>query len=151
MENENKEQQEIVPTEEVEPEAVEPEETITGDNGLNPNLAGLLTYLAGFITGIIFLLIERENRFVRYHAWQSILVSICVAVVWVMIGIADFILAYIPILGWLIGLLLTAGFSLLTFIAWIVLMVFAYQGKETNIPVIGNYARNLTDKDDNVI
>ncbi|MDP3142898.1 MAG: hypothetical protein Q8N14_02985, partial [Candidatus Omnitrophota bacterium] len=42
--------------------------------GIEPKVAGLLSYLLGFITGVIFLLIEKENKFVRFHALQSIIV-----------------------------------------------------------------------------
>lgn len=142
MNNENQEQ-EIVPTETVDNEEVHS----SGDGGgLTPNLAGLLAYLAWFVTGIIFLVIEKEDRFVRYHAWLSIVMSGFFFAVWLLIGIADFILAYIPIIGWLIALLISGVFGLITFAAWIFMMVRAYQGHETNVPVLGNIARNLTDK-----
>lgn len=145
MNNENQEQnhQEIVPTENEGPEG---QGGGTGGSGLAPNVAGLLTYLAGFITGIIFLIIEKEDRFVRFHAWQSIVLSVTFAIIWILIGIADFILAYIPIIGWLIGLLISGLFGLVTFIIWVLMMVRTYQGHETNLPILGNIARNLTDK-----
>ena len=43
-------------------------------SGMQANVAGLLCYLLGVITGIIFILIEKENKFVRFHAMQSIIV-----------------------------------------------------------------------------
>ena len=42
--------------------------------GLEDNIAGLLCYVAGWVSGLIFLLIETENKFVRFHAVQSIIV-----------------------------------------------------------------------------
>lgn len=143
MNNENQERQEIVPTDPVENNEVHG----SGEGGgLTPNLAGLLSYLAWFVTGIIFLVIEKEDRFVRYHAWLSIVMSGFFFVIWILIGIADFILAYIPIIGWLIGLLISGLFGLVTFIVWIFMMVRAYQGHETNVPVLGNIARNFLDR-----
>lgn len=137
---------EIIPSESVENTEEAHTQGTNNSGGLAPNVSGLLAYLAGFISGIIFLLVEKENKFVRFHAWQSIVLSIAIAIVWVLVGIADFILAYIPILGWIIGLLISAGFGLITFIIWIFMMVRAYQGHETSIPLIGNIARNLTEK-----
>ena len=43
--------------------------------GIQPNVAGLLAYVVGFVTGIIFFVIEKENKFVRFHAMQCILSS----------------------------------------------------------------------------
>lgn len=95
--------------------------------GLEENIAGMLTYLLGAITGIIFLLIEKDNRFVRFHALQSIFT-------FVVLLVLNTVLTSIPIIGWLIGLLL----SPVLLVLWIVLMVQAYQGKWFKIPVIGN-------------
>src|SRR5690625_1325708 len=47
----------------------------TSESGLEQNIAGMLCYVVGFVTGIIFLLIEKENRFVRFHAFQSTIIS----------------------------------------------------------------------------
>jgi len=137
---------EIIPTESAENTEEPYTEAPNTSGSLAPNVSGVLAYLFWFISGIIFLLVEKENKFVRFHAWQSIILSIAFAIIWVLVGIADFILAYIPILGWIIGLLISAGFGLITFIVWIFMMVRAYQGHETSIPLIGNMARNLTDK-----
>src|SRR5690625_1478809 len=49
-------------------------------SGLDENVAGLLCYLLGFVTGIVFLLMENENRFIRYHAIQSIIVSVALII-----------------------------------------------------------------------
>lgn len=97
--------------------------------GLDQNVAGLLCYLAGFITGIIFFILEKENRFVRFHAMQSIFISVALFVL--NIG-----LSFIPILGLILSLLI----SPVAFILWIVLMVKAYQGKWFKLPIVGNMA-----------
>lgn len=97
--------------------------------GLEANVAGLLCYVFGAITGIIFLILEKENRFVRFHAFQSTITFIALVVL-------NFVLTAIPIIGWLIGLLIAP----LGFILWIVLMVKAYQGNWFNLPVIGEIA-----------
>lgn len=97
--------------------------------GLTENLAGLLCYILGWVTGIIFLVLEKENRFVRFHAMQSI-------VTFGAITIAGIIFGFIPVLGAIIGWLL----SVLAFILWIVLMVKAYQGQRYKLPLAGDFA-----------
>lgn len=96
---------------------------------MEPNIAGALCYLVGFITGIIFLLLEKENRFVRFHAMQSI-------VTYGFFFVLEFVLSFIPIIGWLISLLLAP----LGFILWILLMYKAYQGEMFKLPVVGDFA-----------
>lgn len=95
-------------------------------SGLDENLVGLLCYLFGFITGIIFLLIEKDNRFVRFHALQSIFTFAAIFVVSIVINV-------IPLLGLLISILLMP----LSLVLWVVLMVQAYQGKWFKLPLIG--------------
>lgn len=98
-------------------------------SGLNQNLAGLLAYIAGIISGVIFLLIEKEDQFVRFHAYQSIMVT--VALVVLSIG-----LSFVPLVGWILSLLL----SPIGFIIWIVCMYKAYQGETFKLPLIGDMA-----------
>lgn len=103
--------------------------------GLKSNLAGALCYVLGWITGLIFFLIEKEDRFVRFHALQSLITFGGLTVI--SIGLS--IISIIPYLGWLFavaqGLL-----SLLGFILWLVLIITAAQGKQTKLPVIGDWA-----------
>ncbi len=97
--------------------------------GIKPNVAALLSYLLGLITGIIFFLIEKKNKFVRFHALQSMLISIT-------IFILNIIFSAIPGVGnILVNLLSLAGLIL-----WVVLMVKAYQGEMFKLPVIGELA-----------
>jgi uncharacterized membrane protein len=97
--------------------------------GLEQNVAGLLCYVLGWITGIIFLLLEKENKFVRFHAIQSILVFGAYTVIAIILG-------FIPVVGWILSYILGA----LAFILWIVLMVKAYQGQMYKLPVAGDIA-----------
>ena len=97
--------------------------------GLAENVAGLLCYVLGWISGIVFLLIERENKFVRFHAMQSI-------VVFGAITIANAILDWIPFIGAFFAWIITV----IGFILWIVLMVKAYHGTKFKLPWSGNLA-----------
>ena len=99
--------------------------------GMEENIAALLSYILGFITGIIFYVLEKESKFVKFHAMQSIIFSVALMVI-------SFILGLIPIIGWLLSLLIPP----LSLILWIVLLVKAYKYEYFKIPVIGDIAEN---------
>ena len=96
--------------------------------GLSENAAGLLCYLFGWITGIIFLIIEPNNKFIRFHAFQSILVFASLHVV-------IMIFAWIPFI-WVIAYIV----GVVAFVAWIALMVLASQEKKYKMPIAGEMA-----------
>ena len=99
---------------------------------IDPKLAALLSYLAGFVTGIVFLLIEKDNKYVRFHAMQSTIVSGGLFVL-------QWVLAFIPFLVMLVPLVGLAGLAL-----WIVCMVKAYQGEKFKLPIVGDIAERQT-------
>ena len=103
--------------------------------GIQENVAGLLSYFAGWITGLVFILLEQENKFIRFHAMQSIIVFGSLSVVGSIFG-------WIPFLGWAIAILLGG----LGFILWIVLMVKAYQGEMYKLVWAGNLAEKWSAK-----
>jgi uncharacterized membrane protein len=107
--------------------ALHTEKTSTG---LEANLAAALTYLVGFVTGAIFLVVEKENRFVRFHAMQSTLVFAAIVLI-------DILLQIVPILGALVVVFLVIPASA---VLWLVLMYKAYQGEEFKLPFIGDIA-----------
>ena len=100
--------------------------------GLEPNVAGLLCYLGGWISGIVFLVIEQKNKFVRFHALQSI-------VTFGALTVAGALLGWIPYAGSVFGIVI----GILAFILWVVLMVKAYQGELYKLPVAGQVAEGL--------
>ena len=111
--------------------------------GLEDNVAGALCYLVGFITGIIFLVIEpyKYDKFVRFHAFQSIFLSVAWVVFWIAFDIVTAILAHISfgIFGFvmgLIGLLIALG----VFLLWLFLMFKAYNNERYMLPFIGELA-----------
>ncbi len=114
--------------------------------GLDANVAALLAYVLTWVTGLVFFLIEKENRFVRFHAMQAILFGvsffalyIALAIVTTTIGFVSGILA--ALVG-LIGLLI----PLLFLVGWILCMVKAFQGEMFKLPVIGDMAANIVNK-----
>ncbi len=116
--------------------------TPPGTSGLTSNVAGALAYVVGFITGIIFLVIEpyKHDRFVRFHAMQSIFYSaacIVFSIAWsIMVGILFDISAGIALITFPIRMLISLGFFLL----WLYVMYQAYNNREFRIPFIGALA-----------
>ena len=111
--------------------------------GLAPNVAGALAYLLGPITGILFFLLEKENRFVRYHAAQSITLGLLWIALSVVFSVLSGMLVMVPVLGWLVALLLSVVFGLGGFFLWVFLMWRAFQGREWESPIAGPMARKL--------
>ena len=111
-------------------------------SGLTPNVAGALAYLLGLITGIIFLALEpyKHDRFVRFHAMQSILLSATYIVYRITFSFVVRMIAGVS--GWLALALVPVAFviSLGLFAFWLFLMYSAYKGREFHIPVIGPIA-----------
>lgn len=110
-------------------EKTTPKPTTTKPQENNTNAP--LTYVAGWFTGLIFLLTEKEDEFVRFHAAQSLIVF----------GAFN-LFAFVPLIGWILTPILTP----VALVLWIVLMVKAYQGEKFKLPVVGEYAEQLKDK-----
>ena len=112
--------------------------------GLDTNVGALLTYLPlcgiSLIYSIIVLVTEKENRFMRFHAFQSLLLIAASVVLWVAVTIISIILAFVSsTLGMLFGLLFWV-----VLLGWIALAIFlcikAYGGDKIKLPVIGDMA-----------
>jgi len=110
-------------------------EVPTKSSGLQSNIAGALAYFLGPITGILFLLIEKDNKFVRFHAMQS-------ALTFGGIFVLNIVLGFIPVLGWMAGTLL----SMVSLVLWLFLMYKAFNNEEYELPVIGDLARKQVEK-----
>jgi uncharacterized membrane protein len=123
--------------------AIAPAAVAPGSETMATNLVGALTYLAGFITGIIFLVLEpyKANSFVRFHAYQSIFFNVTWVVFWIAWMIVSAILT--PLTAGVFGvialpfmlLLSLAGFGI-----WAFLMYQAYQQKLFKLPIVGKFA-----------
>ncbi|HWK11181.1 MAG TPA: DUF4870 domain-containing protein [Vicinamibacterales bacterium] len=111
-----------------------PAHTEKTSTGLDANVAAAISYLVGFVTGIIFLVVEKENRFVRFHAMQSTLLFVGLVLINVMLNV-------IPLLGFLISVFLLLPASA---ILWLVMMFKAYQGEEFKLPFVGQLAADKT-------
>lgn len=97
--------------------------------GLDPKFAAALAYLGGLLTGILFLIVEKENRFVRFHAMQS-------TVVFLGVVVAHQLLSSTPIFGRLFSWI----FVIAVAVMWAVLMFKAFKGQRYKLPYIGDWA-----------
>jgi uncharacterized membrane protein len=96
--------------------------------GLDENVAGFLCYLLGFITGIVFLVVEKKSRFVKFHARQSTITFLSLFVI-------SLILGFIPIIA-----LLVYPIWILSLILWLLLMIKALRGERYLLPIVGKMA-----------
>lgn len=114
--------------------------------GMAENVAGLLCYLVGWITGLIFFLIDKRP-YVRFHAAQSIVLfgglHILMFVLGIFFGVAFF---SGRVVGFTAGWALIRVLDLLCFILWILLMVKAYQGERFRVPVAADLAEKIFGK-----
>jgi uncharacterized membrane protein len=115
--------------------------------GMAENVAGLLCYVLGWVTGVIFFLIDKRP-YVRFHAAQSIVVFGGLHVINIVVGII-FGAGFMMMGGWAgfgMGWALYSLISLVAFILWILLMVKAYQGDKFEVPVAAGIAKSLAGK-----
>ena len=103
--------------------------------GLSANVAGLLCYVLTWVTGIIFVVLEKKSTFVKFHAWQSIMT-------FGVLTVAELILAWIPFVGWILSILI----GILMFVLWIILMIQAETGKMWKVPLAGDWAEKQANK-----
>jgi len=123
--------------------AAAPAMVAAAGTGITPNIAGALAYSLGIITGILFLVLEpyRRDRFVRFHAMQSILyfvAAVAFNILWsIMIGILMSISGWIAFISFPIRMLISLGL----FGLWLFLMFQAYNQREFSLPILGAIAK----------
>jgi uncharacterized membrane protein len=131
-----------------------PAQIAKSSTGLDENIAALLSYVVGWITGLVFFLIEKDSRLVRFHAMQSIILSgggiVVLIALWIVVGIISFVIGQVSgVLGFLVtvvfGLVATViSFAIL--IGAIIALIKAYQGQYFKLPVVGNLAEKFSTK-----
>ncbi len=107
-------------------------QTTKKSSGMSENTKGALCYLLGWITGIIFLLTEKDNKFIRFHAVQSIIFSLALWVLTFLVEPRSYYDDY-TLYGFVI---------IIELVLWVLLMYKAYQGKKYKLPVIGDIAES---------
>jgi uncharacterized membrane protein len=104
--------------------------------GLDANVAGALCYALGFLTGIVFLVVEKDSQFVRFHAMQSLIFFLGYAVIWSVLWTV----------AWWIMIFLAFPIAVAVLVIWILLMVKAFQGQRYKLPYIGDIAEQQVAK-----
>jgi uncharacterized membrane protein len=128
--------------------------TAKSSTGLDENIAALLSYILGWIGGLIFFLIEKDSRLVKFHAVQSIMLNVLAAVLAFVLWIVTFVFVIIgaaigDVLGGIVTLLATliwVAFGVGILIAVIMCLVKAFQGQYFKLPIIGNFAEKFSAK-----
>ena len=117
---------------------------------LKDNIANALCYLLFWVTGIIFLIIEKDNRLVRFHAMQSIVLFGTVTIIFFIIGVIDRIIIYTSAwdyTGFFIFIniidIFTAGLSFLVFLLWLFLIIKSLQGESVKLPYFGKLVDSI--------
>ena len=131
-----------------------PVQTTKSSTGLDENIAALLSYIFGWVSGLIFFLMEKDSRLVRFHAMQSILFNVLFGVLafvlWIVLfvlflilsQVSDALTTIVGLLSMLLWLLLLVG----VLVGWILCLVKAYQGQYFKLPIIGNFAEKFSAK-----
>jgi uncharacterized membrane protein len=127
-------------------EAVAKPET-ESSTGLSANIAGLLCYVALWVTGIVFVVMEKKSKFVKFHAWQSIMTFGALTVVQIILSIIGTIAwATLSAGPWWFAHVLGIIVWVITVGLWIALILLAYQGKMWKVPLAGNWAEKQANK-----
>ena len=122
--------------------------------GLDENIAALLSYVFNWVSGLIFFLIEKDSRLVRFHAMQSILLTASAVVLGIVLWIAWVVLAIIlammsdvlaSLVSIVVGLLMFV-FYIGILVAWVLCLIKAYQKQYFKLPIIGNFAEKFSQK-----
>ena len=127
--------------------------------GMDPKVAAAISYI--WIVGVIFFFLEKENKFVRFHAMQSILFGIANTVIMMVLLVVAFVLTFAfgiggTMVGGGIGMLVSLLVWVIWLLFWVIAMalliglilaaVKAYQGQKFKLPIIGKIAENIVDK-----
>ncbi len=131
-----------------------PVQVAKSSTGLDENIAALLSYIFGWVSGLVFFLIEKDSRLVRFHAMQSLLFNVVIAVVGIALWI---VLFFVLLIAAQISGVLTTLLSLVSILVWVLFLICifgglifclvkAFQGQYFKLPVIGNFAEKFSAK-----
>src|SRR3989442_13519336 len=109
--------------------------------GMQPNVAAGLSYVFGWVTGLIFFLVEKQNRFVRFHAMQSILFFGGLTVINILLSV----IGNFGFLG-VLTVFASSALGIIGLVGWIVLMINGFQGKYFKLPIVGDYAEKYANQ-----
>jgi uncharacterized membrane protein len=117
--------------------------------GIDENVAGLLCYIFWWVSGLIFLLIDKRP-FVRFHAAQDIAFNIVMAIVmfvfWIVVIVLTFVTAFLHIPIGILTVFLWPVVGIAFFGTWIFLMYKAYNHEMFKLPIIGDMVEKMLNK-----
>jgi uncharacterized membrane protein len=111
--------------------------------GLEPNFAAALAYLAGPFSGLLILLVERSNAFVRFHAWQAILGLGGLGLLSAGTLVFSFLTLLLSPLAFTVMYRLSEVLAIVWVLAWVICLIKAFGGSRWHMPVAGRYAERL--------
>ncbi len=116
--------------------------------GLSANVAGLLCYVVHWITGIVFVLLEKKSKYVKFHAWQSLMTFGVLFVAWLVLSVLLGVIGAVTLSP---GLIIFAGvMNVILWVImvglWIALMILAGTGRKWKVPWAGNWAEKQASK-----
>lgn len=111
--------------------------------GLEPNLAAALAYLAGPFSGVLILLVERTNSFVRFHAWQSVIGLGGLGILTAGTLVVSFLMLLVSPVAFTVMYRLSEILAIVWLIAWLICLIKAFGGTRWSMPVAGHYAGRL--------
>jgi uncharacterized membrane protein len=109
--------------------------------GLDANIAAALAYIP--IVGLVFLVIEKGSRFVKFHSVQSLVLCAALFVAYIALMIFGFVVALVPVLGWIVSFLMIFVWLALmigALVVWVIALIKAFQGEWYKLPYIGDIA-----------
>ncbi len=112
--------------------------------GLTPNIAAGLACLFTFLSGIVFLVLEKRSSYVRFWAMQATIFGGAWFLAAIVLKVVAIVFGLIPVLGWIVGFLIALLYIVMMIaglIVWIIMLVKAFSGQEWEIPVLGPIAR----------
>lgn len=105
----------------------------------NDKMMGAVAYLGWWVTGLVLLFSMKKNEYVRFHAMQSVVLFGAITLLFVVFGI-------VPIIGWIIGIIISPVIWLASFVLWLILMWKAYNGEKYKLPYFGDLAEKQLTK-----
>lgn len=144
QENRDKNETKSEPEETQKPEPLSTDRFGRSSINIDPRIAAFLAYFLSifisFLGGLLFFLLEKENRFIRFHSLQSVFFNAAVIIISIALTIITVIIAFVPVVGALSAAVIWSIFIIGAFVVWILLMVKSIQGEYYKVPLIGDWA-----------
>lgn len=112
--------------------------------GLTPNVAAMLAYLGWWVTGVIFFVLDHDNRYVRFHAMQAILAFGALSALGACLVLASVITLLVSSAGFRALIVAAQALLVLGFVAWVICLMKAYGGERWKLPLVGSIAERIT-------